>query len=59
MRPQFSSNFDRAVRDLVVARARVRELTDVDRWIQPSELLWLERKIGIILEDLGDGEEPT
>lgn len=56
---QFSSDLDRLINDLVIARTRVSEFTHMDRMIQPTELELVELKLQNLIEGLQDGEEPT
>lgn len=56
---QFSSDLDRLLNDLLVARTRISEFTHLDRMIQPTELELVELKLQAIIEGLQDGEEPT
>jgi hypothetical protein len=52
----FSSDLDFIELDLRLCHRRAAELTERQRWIQPSEVEWLERKLSSILEYF-DGEE--
>lgn len=54
--PSFSSDLDFIELDLRLCSRRARELTQLDRLIQPSELEWFVRKIDSVLECF-DGQE--
>lgn len=56
MPPRFSSDLDFIEQDVRLCHRRAADLTEEDRWIQPSELQWLERKLKAILECF-DGQE--
>lgn len=54
--PSFSSDLDFIELDVRLCSRRARELTEVDRLIQPQEVEWLHRKLDSILE-IFDGQE--
>jgi hypothetical protein len=53
---QFSSEVDRFINDLKVCHRRIRDATNADHFLSPLELVWVERKLATMLEEL-DGEE--
>jgi hypothetical protein len=52
---QFSSDVDRLINDIRVCHRRIRDATNADHFLSPLELVWVERKLAAMLEEL-DGE---